>query len=153
MKEIVIECGSQIGVLCYIMPMPGGRLHWMTIWILSLDYSIELRIVEWVIEWMNVWKSTKLEHYGRVRVKCEYYVYLLIYVQDKWQYRLSVTCYLYYEVHWFCFWVGDYPLRMWLLNPSISPFSSRCGYYSWPAECIVMCNSFGMCTCSSDWVM
>jgi len=27
MKEIVVERGSQIGVLCYIMPMPGGRLH------------------------------------------------------------------------------------------------------------------------------
>ena len=27
MKEIVNERGSQIGVLCYIMPMPGGRLH------------------------------------------------------------------------------------------------------------------------------
>jgi len=27
-KEIIYERGSQIGVLCYIMPMPGGRLHW-----------------------------------------------------------------------------------------------------------------------------
>ena len=27
MKEIVIVRGSQIGVLCYIIPMPGGRLH------------------------------------------------------------------------------------------------------------------------------
>jgi len=26
-KEIVVEHGSQIGVLCYIMPMPGKRLH------------------------------------------------------------------------------------------------------------------------------
>jgi len=71
------------------------------------------------------WKSTELGHYGRVRVKCEYYVYLLIYVQDKWQYRLSVTCYLYYEVHWFCFWVGDYPLSVWLLKPSIISFFPR----------------------------
>jgi len=54
------------------------------------------------------WKRTELRHYGKLRVECEYYVYLLIYVQDKWQYLQSVTCYLYYEVHWFCFWVGNY---------------------------------------------
>ena len=53
---------------------------------------------------------------------CEYYVYLLPYVQDKWQYQLSITCYLCYEVHWFCFWVGNYPLSVWLLKPSIIPF-------------------------------
>ena len=55
--------------------------------------------------------------------KCD--VYLLIYVFDKWQYLLSVSYYSYYEVHWFCFWVGDYPLSVWLLNPSIISFSPR----------------------------
>jgi len=55
--------------------------------------------------------------------KCD--VYLLIYVYVKWQCLLSVTDYLYYEVHWFCFWVGDYPLSVGLLNPSIIPFSPQ----------------------------
>jgi len=31
------------------------------------------------------------------------------------------------------FWVGDYPLSMWLFNPSIYIFSPRCDYYWWPA--------------------
>jgi len=52
--------------------------------------------------------------------KCD--VYLLIYVFDKWQYLLSVSYYSYYEVHWFCFWVGDYPLSVWLLNPPLYLF-------------------------------
>ena len=51
-------------------------------------------------------------------------VYLLIYVYVKWL-LLSVTYYLYYEVHWFCFWVGDYPLSVWLLKPSIISFFPR----------------------------
>ena len=71
------------------------------------------------------WKRIELGHYGRLRVKCECYVYLLIYVQDKWQRLLSVTYYLYYNVHWFCFWVGDYPLSVWLLKPSIISFFPR----------------------------
>ena len=52
-------------------------------------------------------------------------VHLLIYVYVKWQRLLFVTYYLYYEVHWSCFWVGDYPLSVWLLNPSITSFSPR----------------------------
>ena len=70
-------------------------------------------------------RSIGLGHHGRLRVKCECYVYLLMYVYYKWQHLLSVTYYLYYEVHWFCFRVGDYPLSVWLLNPSIISFSPR----------------------------
>ena len=53
---------------------------------------------------------------------CKYDVYLVIYVYDKCQYLLSLIYYLYYEVHWFCFWVGDYSLSVWLLKPSIISF-------------------------------
>ena len=28
-------------------------------------------------------------------------------------------------MHWFCFWVGNYPLSVWLLKPSIIPFFPR----------------------------
>jgi len=35
------------------------------------------------------------------------------------------SCYLYYVVHWFCSWVEDYLLSVWLLNPSIISFSPR----------------------------
>jgi len=52
-------------------------------------------------------------------------------------YLLSVICYLYYEVHWFCFWIGYYPLSVWLLNPSIFIFSPRCGCYGWLQSCIL----------------
>ena len=68
------ERSSQIGVLCYIMPMPGGRLH-------PLDYSNHgitySRMRHWLDAWLN-WKSTELGLYGKLRVKCEYYVYLRI---------------------------------------------------------------------------
>ena len=69
--------------------------------------------------------SIGLEHHGRLTVKCECYAYLLIYVYDKWQHLLSVIYYLYHEVHWFCFSVGDYLLSVWLVNPSIISFSPR----------------------------
>ena len=38
---------------------------------------------------------------------------------------IFVDYYLYYDVHWFCLWVGDYPLSVWLLNPSILSFFPR----------------------------
>ena len=46
------------------------------------------------------------------------YILLFIYICDDMN-----ICYLLLIIRcWFCFWVGDYPLSVWLLNPSIYSF-------------------------------
>jgi len=52
---------------------------------------------------------------------------------------ISVNYYLYHDVHWSYFWVGDYPLNVWLLNPSIIYFSPRCeSIGDYQASCYLM---------------
>ena len=127
------ERGSLIGVLCYISYWPEGRFYdlvtHMHLTLLNLCVMCRicgLNVISWggLHSFLN-WQSTELELHDRLRSKCECYTYLLLYVQDKWQYQLSITCYVYYEMHWFCFWVGNYPLSVWLLKPSIIPFFPR----------------------------
>jgi len=115
-----------MGVLCYIMPMPRGRLHWNMIWIYLLDYSNHgitySTISHWLDEWLD-WKGTELRHYGRLRVKCECYTYLLIYVQISGNisyllhaiYIMRCTGFVFgpETIHWAC----------GCSNPPLSPFS------------------------------
>jgi len=61
---------------------------------------------------------------------CIYYVNTYTYVMI-W---ISAICYLWYSMHWFCFWVEDYPLSVWLFNPFIYFFSPRCDCYWWLAD-------------------
>ena len=83
---------------------------------------------------MNLWNGNVLD--WDTMAGQESSVNAMLYLYDKRKYLLSVICYLYYEVHWFCFWVGDYPLSVWLLNPSIIPFSLR---YRSVGACQVSC--------------
>jgi len=101
--------GSLIGVLCYIPSWPKGRLF-------DLIIHMHLTLLKLCVK-SQVWILRVLTYV--------YYTYLLLYIQGKWQYQLSITCYLYHEVHWFCFWDGNYPLSVWLLKPSIIPFFPR----------------------------
>jgi len=43
-------------------------------------------------------------------------MYIFIHSCDN---AISVICNLCYTVHWFCLGVGDYPLSVGLLNPSV----------------------------------
>ena len=58
-------------------------------------------------------------------------MYIIIHSCDDLQYQLAViyimTC------TDFVFGLGDYPLRVWLLNPSIYIFFPKCERYWWPA--------------------
>jgi len=57
-------------------------------------------------------------------------VYIFIHLCDKWQYPLCVTYIM--TCIGFIFGFEDYPLSMWLLNPSIYIFCPRCERYWWP---------------------
>jgi len=72
-------------------------------------------------------------------------MYILIHPCD-----ICNICYLFlcYTVHWFCFWVGDYPLSVWLLNPSIYIFSPYVNAIGSLQSCILLCNSFRLCICT-----
>jgi len=78
------------------------------------------------------------------------YILIFIYICDDMN-----ICYLflYYDVHWFCFGLGIIHWACGRSTPPFTPFSPRCDCYWRPADCIVTCNSFKMCTCSSDWVL
>jgi len=59
-------------------------------------------------------------------------------------------------VHWFCFWVGDYPLSVWLLNPSIYFFPPRCGSagdYQTYCYVVLICMSCEDCICILEFIV
>ena len=96
------------------------------IWIHLLGYSKHgitcSRISHWMDEWLD-WKRTELRHHGKLRAKCEYYVYLLMYVQEKGHigyllraiYVMRCTGFVFGSktIHWAC----------GCSNPPLSPFS------------------------------
>ena len=57
-------------------------------------------------------------------------MYIIIRSCDDLQYLLSVTYIM--TCTGFVFGFGDYPLSVWLLNPSIYIFSPNCERYWWP---------------------
>ena len=50
----------------------------------------------------------------------------------------------------FVFRFGDYPLSMWLLNPSIYIFSPGVSAIGGLQSCILLCNSIRLCICTLD---
>ena len=50
----------------------------------------------------------------------------------------------------FVFGLGDYPLSVWLLNPSIYIFSPGVNAIDGLKSCILICNSFKLCICTLD---
>ena len=58
-------------------------------------------------------------------------MYMFTHLCDKLQYLISVTYFI--MCNGFASELGDYPLSVWLLNPSIYIFSPRCERYWWTA--------------------
>ena len=97
-----------------------------TIWIHLLDYSNHgitySRMRHWLDAWLN-WKSMELGLYGKLTVKCEYYVYLLMYVQEKWHIGYLLRAIYVMRCTGFVFGSGTIHWACGCSNPPLSPFS------------------------------